>query len=139
MIRALLRLIAGAVLSALLFTVLSLALGYVAITVFKWHAPLSERAELAGLQAGATLTFPFIAGLVLLGMLFAWSDARRFSMRLTLVLACACGLILAVLFTLEDIPRSNALWLADLLPVVAVAVSYWCTRLLGRRGQVPAV
>jgi uncharacterized membrane protein len=134
MLRSLLRLIPSAVLTAILFAVFTLALGYLSIDVMKLHAPLPAENEIAVLATGLLSTTPLIFALALLGMLFAWSDARRLSIRRLLILAAACSIILSVIFTLEDIPRHQAVWIGLMLPVVVVAVCYWGTRLLGRQG-----
>jgi hypothetical protein len=133
MIRALFRLLAGSLLTAVLFSLASFALGYVSIDVLGWHAPFPIPAELAVLETGLVFTAPAIFGLSLLGMLLAWGDARRLIMRRILILALCCSVILAILFTLEDIPRNQAPWLESLLPVSVVTVCYWATRILGKR------
>jgi hypothetical protein len=133
MIRELCRLMAGALLTAVLFSVVSFAFGYMSIDVLKWHAPFPIPAELAVLETGLVFTAPAIFGLSLLGMLLAWGDARRLPMRPILILALCCSVILAILFTLEDIPRNQAPWLESLLPVAVVTVCYWATRILGKR------
>jgi hypothetical protein len=135
MMRALFRLIAGALLTAILFSFGSFALGYLSVDVLKWHAPFPAPAELAVLETGLMFTAPVIFGLSLLGMLLAWGDARRLSMRPILILALCCSIILSILFTLEDIPRNQAPWLESLLPVAVVTVCYWATRILGQREQ----
>jgi hypothetical protein len=133
MIRALIRLMAGAFLTAIFFSAASVALGYLSIDVLKWHAPYPAPTELAVLETGLVFTAPVIIGLSLLGMLLAWGDARRLSMRPIVILALSCSLILAILFTLEDIPRNQAPWLESLLPVAVVTICYWATRILGKR------
>jgi hypothetical protein len=131
--RALLRLTLGAIVMALLFTMATLALGYLSIDILKLHAPMPAKNEFAVLVAGLVTTAPIIFGLTLLGMLLAWSDARSLSMSRILLLAAGTSAMLAVLFTLEDIPRAQASWLGLMLPVVVVVVCYWATRLLGKR------
>ena len=133
MLRALLRLILGAFILAILFTVATLALGYLSIDILHLHAPMRARNEMAVLEAGLLPTAPIIFGLTLLGMLLAWRDARALPMSQILLLVAVCSAILALLFTLEDIPRNQASWLGLMLPVVVVVVCYWATRLLGKR------
>ena len=133
MLRALLRLILGALILAILFTVATLALGYLSIDILHLHAPMQARNEMAVLEDGLLPTAPIIFGLTLLGMLLAWRDARALPMSQILLLVTVCSAILALLFTLEDIPRNQASWLGLMLPVVVVVVCYWATRLLGKR------
>jgi protein-S-isoprenylcysteine O-methyltransferase Ste14 len=121
---------------AVLFTIITLALGYLSIDILKLHAPMSSRNEIAFLETGLMSTAPIIFGLTLLGMLLAWSDARRLPMTRILTLAAECSVILAVLFTLEDIPRTQASWIGLMLPVVVVVVCYWATRLFGKREKL---
>jgi hypothetical protein len=133
MLRALLRLITVAILSTILFSILAMALGYLSIDVLKWHGTKLMKSELATLETGVLMTAPIFFGLALLGMLLAWRDARKLSAPRLSVLASACPAILAILFTLEDIPRNWADWLGFLLPVVVVVIHYWATRSLGGR------
>ena len=133
MLRALLRLMTVAILSATFFSVLSMALGYLAIDVLMWHGVKLMKVDLASLKAGILMTAPIFFGLALLGMLLAWRDARNLSASRLSILAAVCPVILAILFTLEDIPRDWASWLGLLLPVVVVVVHYWATRFLGSR------
>ena len=132
MLRALLRLTLGAFVMAILFTIATLALGYLSIDILNLHAPMSKRNEMAVLEAGLLSTAPIIFGLTLLGMLLAWSDARSLAVSRILLLVAGCSVILALLFTLEDIPRNQASWLGLMLPVVVVVVCYWATRLIGK-------
>ena len=132
MFRALLRLTLGAFVMAILFTVATLALGHLSIDILNLHAPMPAQNEIAVLEAGLLSTAPLIFGLTLLGMLLAWSDARSLPMSRILLLVAGCSVILALLFTLEDIPRNQASWLELMLPVVVVVVSYWAARLFGR-------
>ena len=132
-LRALLRLALGAFVMAILFTIATLALGFFSIDVLNLHAPMPTPEEIAVLEAGLISTAPMIWGLSLLGMLLAWSDARSLPWSRILLLAAACSVPLALLFTLEDIPRNHASWLGLMLPVVVVVVCYWATRLLGNR------
>ncbi len=133
MLRALLRLTLGAIVMAILFTIVTLAFGYLSIDVFKLHAPMPTRNEIAVLEVGLMSTAPMIFGLALLGMSLAWSDARSLPMSRLLILASECSVILAVLFTFEDIPRTQAPWVGLMLPVVVVVVCYWATRIFGKR------
>ncbi len=132
MLRALLRLTLGAFALATLFTVATLALGFLSIDLLNLHAPVPAREEIAVLEAGLISTAPMIWGLSLLGMLLAWSDARGLPLSRILLLAAGCSVILALLFTLEDIPRKAASGLGLMLPVAVVVVCYWATRLLGK-------
>jgi hypothetical protein len=132
MLRALLRLTFGAFVMAILFTVATLALGHLSIDILNLHAPMPARNEIAVLETGLLSTAPIIFGLTLLGMLLAWDDARSLPTSRILLLAAGCSVILALIFTLEDIPRNQASWLGLMLPVVVVVVCYWATRLFGR-------
>jgi uncharacterized BrkB/YihY/UPF0761 family membrane protein len=132
MLRALLRLTLGAFVMAILFTIATLALGYLSIDILNLHAPMPTWNEMAVLEAGLLSTAPIIFGLTLLGMLLAWSDARSLAVSRILLLVAGCSVILALLFTLEDIPRNQASWLGLMLPVVVVVVCYWATRLIGK-------
>jgi hypothetical protein len=136
MLRTLLRLILGAIVMAVLFTIITLLLGYLSIDILKLHAPMSARNEIAVLESGLMSTAPIIFGLTLLGMVLDWSDARSMSMSRILILAAECAVILAVIFTLEDIPRTQASWIGLMLPVVVVVVCYWATRILGKREKL---
>jgi hypothetical protein len=136
MLRALLRLILGAIVITILFTIVTLALGHLSIDVLKLHAPLPARNEIVVLEVGLMSTAPIIGGLTLLGMLLAWSDARSLPMSRILILAVGCSVVLALLFTLEDIPRTQASWMGLMLPVVVVVVCYWATRLFGKREKL---
>jgi hypothetical protein len=133
MLRALLRLITVAILSTILFSIFAMALGYLSIDVLKWHGTKLVRSELATVETGVLMTAPIFFGLALLGMLLAWRDARKLSVRRLSILMSACPAILAILFTIEDIPRNWADWLGFLLPVVVVVIHYWATRLLSGR------
>lgn len=133
MLRALLRLITVAILSTILFSILAMAFGYLSIDVLKWHGAKLVKSEVATLETGVLMTAPIFFGLALLGMLLAWRDARRLSASRLSILASACPVILAILFTLEDIPRNWADWLGFLLPVGVVVIHYWATRSLGDR------
>jgi|SRR5580658_5817653 hypothetical protein len=133
MLRALLRLITVAILSTILFSILAMAFGYVSIDVLKWHGTKLVKSEVATLETGVLMTAPIFFGLALLGMLLAWRDARRLSASRLSILVSACPVILAILFTLEDIPRNWADWLGFLLPVGVVVIHYWATRSLGDR------
>jgi hypothetical protein len=133
MLRALLRLITVAILSTVLFSILAMVLGYLSIDVLKWHGTKLVTSELATLETGILMTAPIFLGLALLGMLLAWRSARDLSASRLSILASACPVVLAILFTLEDIPRNWADWLGFLLPVGVVVVHYWATRLLGGR------
>ena len=135
MLRALLRLTLGAFVITILFTAATLALGHLSIDILNMHAPLPARNEIVVLEAGLLSTAPMICSLSLLGMLLAWSDARSLPMSRILLLAAGCSVILALLFTLEDIPRNHASWLGLMLPVVVVVVCYWATRLFGKHKQ----
>ena len=53
-----------------------------------------------------------------------------------LMFAVGCSVVLALLFTLEDIPRTQASWVGLMLPVVVVVVCYWATRLFGKREKL---
>ena len=132
MLRTLLRLSLGAIVMTILFTIITLVLGHVSIDILKLHAPMPARNEIVVLETGLMSTAPIIFGLTLLGMLLAWSDARSLPMSRILLLVAGCSVILALLFTLEDIPRNQASWLELMLPVVVVVVSYWAARLFGR-------
>jgi hypothetical protein len=136
MLRTLLRLTLGAIVMAILFTTITLVLGYLSIDILKLHAPMPARNEVAVLETGLMSTAPIIFGLTLLGMLLAWSDARSLPMSRILTLAAECSVILAVLFTLDDIPRTQAAWISPMLPVVVVVVCYWATRLFGKREKL---
>ena len=133
MLRALLRLTLGAFVMMILFTAVTLVLGHLSIDILNLHAPMPARNEIAVLEAGLLSTAPIIFGLTLLGMLLAWSDARSLPTSRILLLVAGCSVILALLFTLEDIPRNQASWLGLMLPVVVVVVCYWATRLFGKR------
>jgi hypothetical protein len=133
MLRALLRLTTVAILSTILFSILAVALGYLSIDVLKWHGTKFVKPELATLRTGVIMTAPIFFGLALLGMLLAWRDARNLSASRLAILASGCPVILAILFTLEDIPRNWADWLGFLLPVGVVVIHYWATRSLGVR------
>jgi len=133
MLSALLRLIIVAILSTILFSILAMALGYLSIDVLKWHGTRLVKSELATLETGVLMTAPIFLGLALLGILLAWRDARKLSAPRLSILASACPSILAILFTLEDIPRNWADWLDFLLPVVVVVIHYWAARSLGGR------
>jgi hypothetical protein len=133
MLRALLRLTTVAILSTILFSILAVALGYLSIDVLKWHGTKFVKPELATLRTGIVMTAPIFFGLALLGMLLAWRDARNLSASRLAILASGCPVILAILFTLEDIPRNWADWLGFLLPVGVVVIHYWATRSLGVR------
>ena len=132
MLRALFRLTAVAILSTAFFTLLSWTFGYLAIDVLKLHGTKLIKTELATLEVGMLMTAPIFFGLSLLGMLLAWRDARCLSWSRLSILASVCPVILALIFTLEDVPRDWASWLGFLLPVVVVVVYYWVIRLLGR-------
>jgi hypothetical protein len=133
MLRALLRLTTVAILSTILFSILAVVLGYLSIDVLKWHGTKFVKPELATLRTGVIMTAPIFFGLALLGMLLAWRDARNLSASRLAILASGCPVILAILFTLEDIPRNWADWLGFLLPVGVVVIHYWATRSLGVR------
>jgi hypothetical protein len=136
MLRTLLRVTLGAIVMAILFTIITLGLGYLSIDILKLHSPMPARKEIAVLETGLMSTAPIIFGLTLLGMVLAWSDARSLPMSRILILAAGCSVILAVLFTLEDIPRTQASWIGLMLPVVVVVVCYWATRLFGKREKL---
>ena len=136
MLRTLLRLSLGAIVMTILFTIITLVLGHVSIDILKLHAPMPARNEIVVLETGLMSTAPIIFGLALLGMLLAWSDARSLPLSRILILEAECSVILAVLFTLEDIPRTQAPWIGLMLPVVVVVVCYWATRLFGKRERL---
>jgi hypothetical protein len=132
MIRALFRLTMVAILSTVFFALLSWAFGYLAIDVLKLHGTKFIRTELATLEVAVLMTAPIFLGLTMLGMLLAWRDARSLSVSRLSIPASVCPVILALIFTLEDIPRDWATWLGFLLPVGVVVVYYWAIRLLRR-------
>ena len=63
MFHALLRLTLSAIVTAILFAMVTLALGHFSIDVMKWHAPMPQDGELAVLETGLLSTTPMVFGL----------------------------------------------------------------------------
>jgi hypothetical protein len=130
MARATILLIVGAMTSALTFLFGELSLGYLVVRVLRMHQPYPAAAEWTVLLVALNTTVPLVFGLTVLGLLLSWSALRTIARGQLLVNAASCGLVSAVLFTAEDLPRSWGGWLALVLPVAVVVV----VLLLMRRG-----
>jgi hypothetical protein len=52
-----------------------------------------------------------------------------------LVQSALSGLLLAVVFTLEELPRQSAMWLVLALPIAVVATAFGSTRMLAARAR----
>jgi hypothetical protein len=133
--RTALKLVCTAGLTTLVFIVCELLLGYLVSSVLELHVPLPGRSELTVLAIGLMYTAPLIFGLTLLGLAMAWSDALAMPARSVLAQALLGGLLFAVLFTLEELPRQGALWLVLILPIAVIAAAFASTRLLAARAR----
>jgi hypothetical protein len=119
--RATIRLIVAPVVSALTFLLGELSLGYLVIQVLRLHRPYPAANESTVLLVALNVTVPLVFGLTALGLVLSWSALRTIATGRLLVNVASGGLVSAVLFTLEDLPRRWGAWLA-LLPAVAVVV-----------------
>ena len=117
------------------FVVFDLMLGGLVTNVLGWHVPLPGRSELAVLAISVGYTAPLIFGLTLLGLTMAWSDVFALPLRSVLVQSALSGLLLAVLFTLEELPRQSAMWLVLVLPIAVVGAAFASTRVLAARAR----
>jgi hypothetical protein len=96
---------------------------------------LPGRSELAVLAISVGYTAPLIFGLTLLGLAMAWSDVFALPLRSVLVQSALSGLLLAVIFTLEELPRQSAMWLVLVLPIAVVGAAFGSTRMLAARAR----
>ena len=135
MSRTALKLVCTAALTTAIFVVFDLLLGGLVANVLGWHAPLPSRSELAVLAISLAYTAPLIFGLTLLGLAMAWSDVFVLPLRSVLVQSALSGLLLAVVFTLEELPRQSAMWLVLALPIAVVATAFGSTRMLAARAR----
>jgi len=135
MSRTALKLVCTAALTTAIFVVFDLLLGGLVANVLGWHAPLPGRSELAVLAISLAYTAPLIFGLTLLGLAMAWSDVFVLPLRSVLVQSALSGLLLAVVFTLEELPRQSAMWLVLALPIAVVATAFGSTRMLAARAR----
>jgi hypothetical protein len=135
MSRTAVKLVCTAGLTTALFVVFDLLLGVLVTTVLEWHTPLPGRSELAVLAISVGYTAPLIFGLTLLGLAMAWSDVFALPLWSVLVQSALSGLLLAVLFTLEELPRQSAMWLVLVLPLAVVAAAFGSTRMLAARAR----
>ena len=139
MIRHFFRLLGFAACTGVVFCAFALLFGYLAIGVWNLHAPLPKASELAvHFAAVTTFMFPGVVGLSLVGLLMAWSSAISVGPRLLFFHSLGSGLALAVLVTLEELPRSSFEWLAYLMPVAPILSAFvpvraWASR---RRNEV---
>ena len=99
-------------------------LGYVAIRVLHLHAPSPPRNEWAIHVAALAYLIPGVFLLTALGSYMAWGATTSASSRALAMVAVGAGFVVALVETLEDIPRSHAPWLAFLLPVFVVIVTF---------------
>ena len=133
------RLVGFAVCTGVIFCAFALLFGYLAIGVWNLHAPLPKASELAIHYAAVTrFMFPGVIGLSLVGLLMGWSSAISVGTRLLLVQSLGSGLALAILVTLEGLPRSSFEWLSFLMPVAPILLAFvpvraWASR---RRNEV---
>jgi hypothetical protein len=130
-----LKLVCTAGLTTAAFVIFDLMLGGLVSNVLGWHVPLPGRSELAVLAISVGYTAPLIFGLTLLGLAMAWSDVFALPLRSVLVQSALSGLLLAVLFTLEELPRQSAMWLVLVLPIAVVAAAFGSTRVLAARAR----
>jgi len=135
MSRSALKPVCNAGLTTAIFVIFDLGLGGLVTNVLGWHVPLPGRSELAVLAISVGYTAPLIFGLTLLGLTMAWSDVFALPLRSVLVQSALSGLLLAVLFTLEELPRQSAMWLVLVLPIAVVAAAFGSTRMLAARAR----
>jgi hypothetical protein len=131
------RLAGVAALTTLTFVIFDFIFAYAVIDVFRLHAPLPGRSELAMLAISLAYTAPLIFGLTLLGLAMAWSQVLLLPIRVMLVQTVLGGLLFAALFTLEELPRHGALWLVLLLPLAVVFTAFASTRFLAGKARAP--
>jgi hypothetical protein len=133
MLRAALRLLAFALLTAVVYAICSALLGYLTIDVLDLHAPSPKSNEMAIHTVALGYFIPGVFFLSALGLLMAWGAATAASSKTLAALAIVSGLVVATLESLEDLPRSHALWLGFLLPVVVVVVTFVPLKILAAR------
>jgi hypothetical protein len=122
MLRSIVRLVGIAAVTAAVFLVADLALGYLVIQLLHLHRPYPDRSELFVLVIALQVTVPLVFGLALLGLMLARSAAQRLGTRRLLNIAALTGVTCSVAFTLEGLPREWGPWLTLLLPVLVVVV-----------------
>ncbi len=133
MLRAALRLLAFALLTSVAYGICSALLGYLTIEVLDLHAPSPKSNEVAMHTVALGYFIPGVFLLSALGLYMAWGAATSVSSKTLAALAVTSGLTVAILESLEELPRAHALWLGFLLPVAVVVVTFVPLKILAAR------
>lgn len=130
MLLILCKIVALSILSASVFAVCQVGLGYLFIHQFGFHDPRPRYAEFGSILDSLWTEIPAYIGLYLLGLLMAWRDFISLGVGLAVGQTVVVGLLFACFITWYHIPRDESYWVVWLMPVALNVVVYFSTWLL---------